>query len=85
MTMSRMASLYGLDTDAGVIGDGAGPTYGTWDAEILYACVCDVGFTGPDCSQGGWLWGVAQALASCRARLTHALCGHTLRNVSQGG
>lgn len=81
MTMSRMASLYGLDTDAGVIGDGAGPTYGTWDAEILYACVCDVGFTGPDCSQGGWLWGVGQApehqRVVVRASLTHSVVTHS--------
>jgi len=49
-TMKRIASEYGLDTGSATMGDGAGPSYTVWDSEVQYGCVCDWGFTGPDCS-----------------------------------
>lgn len=46
--MSRLATEEGIDDS--VPGDGVGQTYANWDAEKLWGCVCDLGWTGPDCS-----------------------------------
>ena len=50
-TIQEISTLYGPDTDSGTMGDGAGPSYTLWDAEVTYGCVCDWGYTGGDCSQ----------------------------------
>ena len=39
-----------LDNIPGGVGDGLGPNYNLWDANVTYGCVCDPGYTGPDCS-----------------------------------
>ena len=49
-TMSRIALLEGIDTDPGTAGDGDGPSYTAWDADVTYGCRCDYGFFAPDCS-----------------------------------
>ena len=48
--MSRIALLEGIDTDPGTAGDGDGPSYTAWDADVTYGCRCDYGFFAPDCS-----------------------------------
>ena len=52
VTTNRAGLDFGFDTSAGYIpgGDGLGPQYGNWDGEVFVMCVCDWGFTGPDCS-----------------------------------
>lgn len=39
-----------VDRIPGGVGDGFGPQYTVWDANITHGCVCDPGYTGPDCS-----------------------------------
>jgi hypothetical protein len=43
---------YGRDYNVALTanGDGHGPLYGNWDKDSTTMCVCDTGFTGPDCS-----------------------------------
>ena len=46
MSIYRLGKEYGkAEAD-----DGDGPEYSGWDKDAMYACSCDYGFTGPDCS-----------------------------------
>ena len=52
-TIRNVGFTYGRDLTAAYAsgGDGKGPIYANWDHSSTTMCVCDVGFTGPDCSQ----------------------------------
>lgn len=55
MPISTQATLLGPTTlDPAVAGLGIGPTYDNWEAGVMFGCVCDWGFYGPDCSQREW-------------------------------
>ncbi|KAG6602958.1 Endosialidase chaperone [Phytophthora cinnamomi] len=43
---ATLASQYGPSSLAG-----AGPTYTNWEKDSMTNCMCDMGYTGPDCSQ----------------------------------
>jgi len=52
-SMANIAKYEGWDNSQNIpggVGDGLGPTYDAWDANMTYGCVCDPGFSGPDCS-----------------------------------
>ena len=51
-TISDLSLLYGppYNSAASHSGDGIGPTYLNWDANSIQACLCDLGYSGPDCS-----------------------------------
>ena len=51
-TMEYLALKAGVDTTPGVGGDGVGPVYTNWEKDLFHGCVCEMGYTGPDCSQG---------------------------------
>lgn len=60
LTSQQLGLQYGQDTTPGVRGDGAGPVYGdttttlgalVWDEHVTQTCVCDLGFSGPDCGE----------------------------------
>ncbi|KAF1792292.1 EGF-like, conserved site [Phytophthora cactorum] len=44
-------SKYGPDSLPSVAGDGVGPVYSNWEKDSMSSCMCDMGYTGPDCSQ----------------------------------
>lgn len=48
--LSKTEAVDNNSTIPGGVGDGVGASYTVWDAEITYGCVCDPGYTGPDCS-----------------------------------
>ncbi|GMI14279.1 hypothetical protein TrVE_jg3786, partial [Triparma verrucosa] len=51
-TVRNAGFTYGRDVAAvgASNGDGKGPLYNNWDKDSTTMCVCDTGFTGPDCS-----------------------------------
>jgi len=51
-TVKNVGYAYGADTQTTMNqgGDGYGPLYANWDHSSTTMCVCDHGFTGPDCS-----------------------------------
>ena len=51
-TIKNSGYTYGRDIayEGQAGGDGKGPVYANWDADSTTMCVCDTGFTGPDCS-----------------------------------
>ncbi|TYZ64662.1 hypothetical protein PybrP1_002508, partial [[Pythium] brassicae (nom. inval.)] len=49
-SLATLGLLYGPDTASGVGGDGLGPQYTNWERDNIQACLCDTGYTGPDCS-----------------------------------
>ncbi|KAG3015769.1 hypothetical protein PC121_g13646 [Phytophthora cactorum] len=46
-----LALQYGPDSLPSVAGDGVGPVYSNWEKDSMSSCMCDMGYTGPDCSQ----------------------------------
>ncbi|CEG46085.1 Teneurin-1 and related extracellular matrix proteins, contain EGF-like repeats, partial [Plasmopara halstedii] len=46
-----LALRYGPDSLPNVAGDGVGPVYSNWEKDSVSSCMCDMGYTGPDCSQ----------------------------------
>jgi hypothetical protein len=48
---ATLALQYGPDSLPGIGGDGVGPVYSNWEKDSMSNCMCDMGFTGPDCSQ----------------------------------
>ncbi|RLN63540.1 hypothetical protein BBJ29_009826, partial [Phytophthora kernoviae] len=48
---ATLALQYGPDSSPGVGGDGVGPVYTNWEKDSMSSCLCDMGYTGPDCSQ----------------------------------
>ncbi|OWY96804.1 hypothetical protein PHMEG_00032835 [Phytophthora megakarya] len=48
---ATLALQYGPDSLPGVGGDGVGPIYSNWEKDSMSNCMCDMGYTGPDCSQ----------------------------------
>ncbi|GMH52097.1 hypothetical protein TrRE_jg12444, partial [Triparma retinervis] len=50
-TVRNAGFTYGRDLSVAYSsGDGKGPQYNNWDHSSTTMCVCDIGFTGPDCS-----------------------------------
>ena len=43
-------SMSDLASTDGPLTNGVGPTYTNWEAEAMYLCDCDWGWTSPDCS-----------------------------------
>ncbi|KAH7484780.1 Tenascin [Phytophthora ramorum] len=48
---ATLALQYGPDSLPSVGGDGVGPVYSNWEKDSMSNCMCDMGYTGPDCSQ----------------------------------
>ncbi|KAG3114519.1 hypothetical protein PI125_g6359 [Phytophthora idaei] len=48
---ATLALQYGPDSLPSVAGDGVGPVYSNWEKDSMSSCMCDMGYTGPDCSQ----------------------------------
>ncbi|KAF4138438.1 EGF-like domain [Phytophthora infestans] len=48
---ATLALQYGPDSPPSVAGDGVGPVYSNWEKDSMSSCLCDMGYTGPDCSQ----------------------------------
>lgn len=75
MSMADIASLLGPDGTSSSAGSSR-PAYGNWDADVLYGCVCDPGWTSADCSSRTF----AQSLAFfcfgfvLRVRVRLSLC-----------
>lgn len=53
-SLATLALQYGPDTAPGVGGDGVGPQYSNWEKDNIHSCLCDTGYTGPDCSMSTW-------------------------------
>lgn len=49
-SIADISSTHGVDTTPGVAGDGVGPSYANWDADVSYGCECDFGWRGGDCA-----------------------------------
>lgn len=52
-SMKDLAVFFAPDYDTTVLsaGDGRGPTYANWDADMIMMCRCEYGYSGSDCSQ----------------------------------
>ncbi|KAG7386686.1 hypothetical protein PHYPSEUDO_015366 [Phytophthora pseudosyringae] len=48
---ATLALQYGPDSLPSVGGDGVGPVYSNWEKDSMSSCMCDMSYTGPDCSQ----------------------------------
>ncbi|KAG1709092.1 hypothetical protein DVH05_022724 [Phytophthora capsici] len=48
---ATLSLQYGPDSLPSVAGDGIGPVYSNWEKDSVSSCLCDMGYTGPDCSQ----------------------------------
>jgi hypothetical protein len=52
MSIKDVSLFYGPDYDSSITfsGDGKGPIYANWDADMISICRCDYAFFGSDCS-----------------------------------
>ena len=83
-TVRNAGFTYGRDLSVAYSsGDGKGPLYNNWDHSSTTMCVCDIGFTGPDCSTSKFCWTLeVLALPLARGLSPMVTCGSYLRLVA---
>eukprot|EP00644_Phytophthora_capsici_P009685 jgi/Phyca11/118042/e_gw1.35.427.1 len=64
---ATLSLQYGPDSLPSVAGDGIGPVYSNWEKDSVSSCLCDMGYTGPDCSQRTLLAGYYRRDYACRS------------------